>query len=171
MQVPKFAILLYPLFRSPVLGFLIRTDSVAKRTRGWTRTYSAKSRHLGGLSLLAGCCSVVFYLHVSFPLLALPSRSSVHSAIYMVPVLSCHPDIHSFVFVRRCKRDENRREKTGQVNRERLSQSVDEMNRLSVNGSLVYIILFYHRQLYLCNLWRRITLYPLSFISHDLLRL
>lgn len=76
---------------SPVYPVLIRADSVAKRTREWIWQ---KTRHLGGLAAIQS-----YFLLASFSFLALPSRSSVHSAIYTAPALSCHIYIRSFRFV------------------------------------------------------------------------
>lgn len=75
----------------PPYPVLIRTDSVAKRTRGFDK----KNRHMGGLAAIQS-----YFLLAFFPFLTLPSRSSVNSAIYTVPALSCHPyRQHTYTFV------------------------------------------------------------------------
>lgn len=111
----KLAILLFLLFILSLYG-QIRWRN--ERENG----FGKKTRHLGGLAAIQS-----YFLLASFSFLALPSRSSVHSAIYTVPALSCHPYIHSFVSFRVTIRDGGDEKRKRDEYIEWLSQSVNEM--------------------------------------------
>lgn len=107
---PKLAILLFLLILSLYGQIRWRNESEDGRERIWQ-----KNRHLGGLAAIQS-----YFLLAFFPFLTLPSRSSVNSAIYTVPALSCRLyRRHTYTFVRFVWRygGRGRKEKTGQVHR------------------------------------------------------